>query len=232
VAALGPPRRPGTEITARHQDIAASAQLVLEDVVLHLLRGLHERTGERNLCLAGGVAFNSVMNGRIIRESAFENVFVQPVAGDAGCSLGAAYLTYHRDLGKPRRYAMVHPYFGPGFTSEECAAALSAAGIAHTRLGDDELLPLVARMIADGAVVGWFQGRAEFGPRALGNRSFLADPRRADMRETLNERVKLLRDRPDRLRGRVPGCLRREHRRRQDRLVRPVTGPGSHRPKG
>jgi carbamoyltransferase len=191
IRVLGPPRRPGEEISERHQNIAASAQVVLEDVVLHLLRALHEKTGQENLCLAGGVAFNSVMNGRIIAESPFRNVFVQPVAGDAGCSLGAALLTYHGLLGYPRRFEMRHTYFGPSFDSHECAAALDAAAIPFETLTDDKMLPRVARLLADGAIVGWFQGRTEFGPRALGNRSFLADPRRPDMRNLLNEKVKL-----------------------------------------
>ena len=189
--ALGPPRQPGGEITERHQDIAASAQQALEDVVLHLVRALHRRTGEENLCLAGGVAFNSVMNGRIIKESPFKRVFIQPVAGDAGCSLGAAYLTYHGQLGRPRSYEMLHAYFGPSFTSEQCAAELRAAELPFETLPEDELLSRIATIIADGGIVGWFQGRAEFGPRALGNRSFLADPRRSDIRQMLNDKVKL-----------------------------------------
>jgi carbamoyltransferase len=191
IAALGPPRRPDEEITERHQNIAASAQLALEETVLHLLRGLEARTAEENLCLAGGVLFNSVMNGRILDEGPFRRVFVQPVAGDAGCSLGAAYLTYHQRLGYPRSYRMEHAYFGPSYSSEECAAALRASGLGFETLPDDVLLPRVARLIADGAIVGWFHGRAEFGPRALGSRSFLADPRRDDMRELLNKKVKL-----------------------------------------
>ena len=191
VRELGPPRRPDEEITVRHQNVAASAQLVLEDVVMHLLRALHARTGQENLCLAGGVAFNSVMNGRIIEESPFKRVYIQPVAGDAGCSLGAAYLAYHGLLGRPRSYQMDHAYFGPSYNSEQCAAALEDAGLAYETLPDTEMLPRVARLIADGAIVGWFQGRVEFGPRALGNRSFLADPRRSDMLQLLNEKVKL-----------------------------------------
>jgi carbamoyltransferase len=191
VRALGPPRQADEEISERHQNIAASAQRVLEDVVLQLVADLAEQTGEENLCLAGGVAFNSVMNGRIIRESSFDHVFIQPVAGDAGCSLGAAYLLYHQKLDRPRTYRMRHAYFGPSFTSAECAAALTAAGLPFETLPDDELLPRVARMVADGAIIGWFQGRMEFGPRALGNRSFIADPRRTDMRELLNTKVKL-----------------------------------------
>ncbi len=191
VAELGPPRGPDEEITERHQNIAATAQVVLEEVVLHLLEALHARTGEENLCLAGGVALNSVMNGRIIRESPFKRVYVQPVSSDAGCSLGAAFQIYHGLLGRPRSYQMDHAYLGPSFTSDECRSAIDASGLTSEVLPDDELLPRVARLIADGAVVGWFQGRLEFGPRALGNRSFLADPRRRDMLQLLNDKVKL-----------------------------------------
>ncbi|HXG67809.1 MAG TPA: carbamoyltransferase C-terminal domain-containing protein [Blastocatellia bacterium] len=191
VEALGPPRQPGEEISRRHQNIAASAQRVLEDVALHLVNGLYEQTREENLCLAGGVAFNSVMNGRIMRETPFKRFFVQPAAGDAGCSLGAAYLVHHGIEKQPRGPAMEHAYYGPSFSSAACAEALRRAGLEFTTLADEEMLPRVARMLADGAIVGWFQGRMEFGPRALGNRSFLADPRRADMRELLNRKVKL-----------------------------------------
>lgn len=189
--ALGPPREPGAEITQRDKDIAASAQLVLEEIVLGLLRTLHRRTGEANLCLAGGAAFNSVMNGRIIREGPFERVYVQPVAGDAGCSLGAALQVHHGLLGRPRGPEMDHVYFGPSYGSDACAAALRDAGLPSERLADEDLFARLAALIADGGIVGWFQGRAEFGPRALGNRSFIADPRRSDMRELLNEKVKL-----------------------------------------
>ncbi|HYF28077.1 MAG TPA: carbamoyltransferase C-terminal domain-containing protein [Baekduia sp.] len=191
VAALGPPRRPDEELTERHQDIAASAQRVLEDVVLDLVRWLRERTSEEDLCLAGGVALNSVMNGRIVRESGFRRVYVQPAAHDAGCSLGAAFLLHNGKLGRPRTFRMDRGSWGPSFSSAQCGRALDAAGLRSERLPDEDLLPRVARMIADGAIVGWFQGRMEFGPRALGNRSFLADPRRADMRELLNQKVKL-----------------------------------------
>jgi len=191
IGALGPPRRPDEPIGERHQNIASSAQKVLEDVVLHLLEGLHKQTGEESLCLAGGVAFNSVMNGRIINESPFKRVFIQPAAGDAGCSLGAAFLTHNMILKNRRVFEMDHAYWGPSFSNEECADALRESGLRFETAPDEELLPRVARLIADGAIVGWFQGRMEFGPRALGNRSFLADPRRADMRELLNKKVKL-----------------------------------------
>ncbi len=189
--ALGPARKQGEELTQHHWNIAASAQKVLEDTALHLLKGLHERTGAENLCMAGGVAFNSVMNGRIMIESPFKRYFIQPASGDAGCSLGAALMIWHTRLNQPRKFRMEHAYYGPGFTSEQCAAALRDAGLKFETLPDEELLPRVARLLADGAILGWFQGRMEFGPRALGNRSFIADPRRADMRELLNKKVKL-----------------------------------------
>ncbi len=189
--ALGPPRQPDEDLTERHWNIASSAQKVLEDTALHLIKGLHEMTGEENLCMAGGVAFNSVMNGRIMTESPFKKYYVQPAAGDAGCSLGAALMVHHQLLKQPRKFRMEHAYYGPGFTSEECAAALNEAGLKFETLADEEMLPRVARMLADGAILGWFQGRMEFGPRALGNRSFIADPRRNDMRDLLNKKVKL-----------------------------------------
>jgi len=191
IEALGQPRRNGEAIEQRHQDVAASAQRLLEDVVLHMLQGLYQQTREENLCLAGGVAFNSVMNGRIMKESPFKRFFIQPAAGDAGCSLGAAYLVFHSICKRPRNFQMEHAYYGPQFSSEECSAALREAGLHFETLPDEILLPRVARLIADGAIVGWFQGRMEFGPRALGNRSFLADPRRDDMRSLLNQKVKL-----------------------------------------
>jgi len=188
---LGPPRKPGEELTERHWDIAASAQKVLEETGLHLVRKIKEMTGEENLCMAGGVAFNSVMNGRIFHESPFKNFFIQPAAGDAGCSLGAAYYVWHQILGKPRKFVMKHAYWGPQFTNEECQRALEEAGLRYKTLPDEVLLPKLAKMLSEGAIVGWFQGRMEWGPRALGSRSFLADPRRADMREILNQKVKL-----------------------------------------
>ncbi len=191
VKALGPPRQPDEDLSQRHQDIAASAQKVLEDTVLYLLKGLREQTGEENLCLAGGCAYNSVMNGRIFTETAFKKFFVQPAAGDAGCSLGAAFLVYHTLLKNPRKTEMRHAYYGPGFSSEECARALGEAGLKFETLPDKVLLPRVAQMLEQGAIIGWFQGRMEFGPRALGNRSFIADPRRHDMRDLLNKKVKL-----------------------------------------
>ena len=188
---LGPARTKGEELAERHWNIAASAQKVLEETALHLLKGLFEQTGDENLCMAGGVAFNSVMNGRIMTETPFKRFFIQPAAGDAGCSLGAALMVWHSLLQQPRNFRMQHAYYGPSFSSEQCALALSNAGLKFRTLPDEQMLPTVAKMLADGAIVGWFQGRMEFGPRALGNRSFLADPRRSDMRELLNKKVKL-----------------------------------------
>ena len=161
---------------------------MLEHTALHLIRGLHERTGEENLCMAGGVAFNSVMNGRIMTESPFKNYFVQPAAGDAGCSLGAALLVHHQLLKQPRKLKMEHAYYGPGFSSVECASALTKAGLQFETLPDAEMLPRVAQMLADGAIIGWFQGRMEFVPLHTWQSQFHCRPARGDMRELLNKR--------------------------------------------
>lgn len=188
---LGPNRKPGEELTEHHWNIASSAQKALEDTAIQLVGQIKEMTGEDDLCMAGGVAFNSVMNGRIFHETPFKRFYVQPAAGDAGCSVGAAYYVWNQLLGNPRTFVMNHAYWGPGFTNEECAAALTESGLEYTTLADAELLPRLAKIISEGAIVGWFNGRMELGPRALGARSFVADPRRADMREILNHKVKL-----------------------------------------
>ncbi|MBK8809909.1 MAG: carbamoyltransferase [Acidobacteria bacterium] len=188
---IGPGRKKGEELTEHHWDIACSAQKVLEDTAIALVKDIKEMTGEENLCMAGGVAFNSVMNGRIFHETPFRNFYVHPAAGDAGCSLGAAYFVWHQKLGNPRSYVMNSAYWGPGFSHEQCQSALDAAGLEYETLPDEVLLPRVAKMISEGAIIGWFNGRMEWGPRALGARSFVADPRRADMREILNHKVKL-----------------------------------------
>jgi carbamoyltransferase len=188
---LGPSREIGGELTEHHWDIASSAQRALEDTAIHLVKQIKEMTGEENLCLAGGVAFNSVMNGRIFHETPFKNFYVQPAAGDAGCSLGAALMVWHQKLGNSREFVMNHAYWGPGFSNEECRDALDTAGLEYETLNDEVLLPKLAKMISEGAIIGWFNGRMELGPRALGARSFLADPRRSDMREILNHKVKL-----------------------------------------
>jgi carbamoyltransferase len=191
VKELGPNRKPGEELTEHHWDIACSAQKAVEETGLYLVKTIKEMTGEENLCMAGGVALNSVMNGRIFHETPFKNFFVQPAAGDAGCALGSAFYVWHQILGKPRSFRMNHAYWGPGFSNDECREALDEAGLKYETLPDEQLLPKLAKLISEGAIVGWFNGRMELGPRALGGRSFLADPRRKDMREILNQKVKL-----------------------------------------
>lgn len=177
-------------IEPRHENIASSMQHRLEEVVLGMLRGLHERTGLDALCLAGGVALNCVVNGKIRNETGFRDLYIQPAAYDGGTSLGAAYYVLHQLLGRPRGYVMNHAYLGPEFSEAECRAALNAAGVSHRRLNDGELYRVAAGALSDGKILGWFQGRMEFGPRALGNRSILADPRREDMKDILNSRIK------------------------------------------
>jgi carbamoyltransferase len=181
---------PDEPIEQRHRNVAASLQRRLEEVVLRFLSELQRRTGLSSLCLAGGVALNAVANGRIRDVTGFTNVFIQPAAYDGGTSLGAAYYVYHQALGHPRHHAMDDAYLGPSFDERGCRRALEAGGLRFRRLGDDALVAQTARALADGRVVGWFQGRMEFGPRALGNRSILADPRRPEMKDILNERIK------------------------------------------
>jgi carbamoyltransferase len=190
VEAFGPAREPRTELERRHEDVAAALQATLEEAYLHLVRVLWERTRLPAICLAGGVALNAVANGRVRLETPFEDVYVQPAAGDSGTAVGAAYYVWNQELERPRGFVMEHAYTGPGYSDEECAAAVRAAGFEAERLDDERLFPEVARAIEAGDVVGWFQGRMEFGPRALGNRSIVVDPRRADMKDILNARIK------------------------------------------
>lgn len=190
VERLGPARAPGDEIATHHQDVAAALQHRLEEIYLHLVNRLHARTGLRALCLAGGVALNAVANGRIRPETPFEDLYVQPAAGDSGTAVGAAYHVWNQELRRPRGFVMRHAYTGPEYSDEVITAAVAGAGFDITRLDDDELFPAVAERIAEGDVVGWFQGRMEFGPRALGHRSIVADPRRAEMKGILNARIK------------------------------------------
>jgi carbamoyltransferase len=191
---LGPTRQPDEPLTARHHNIAASMQAALEEVLGSCWNGLAKETGQKALCLAGGVGFNCVANGKIFDASPFERVYVQPAAGDAGLSVGAAFAVNHQVLGRPREFTMDHAYWGPQFSPSEMrkvvddAAASDGAEIAA--LDDMALVETTARHIAAGKIVGWFQGAAEWGPRALGNRSILADPRRPEMKEILNRRIK------------------------------------------
>jgi carbamoyltransferase len=195
---LGPARDPeDPEFFGRWADIARSAQVVYEEIFFHVLADLHARTGLSRLALAGGCALNSVANGQIFERSGFREVFVQPGAGDDGTAIGAALYVWHAVLGKPRGYVMSHAYTGPAYDDREVEEAIErsrGAGwdpqVDVRRLPDDALFDHVASAVAAGRVVGWFQGAMEFGPRALGNRSIVADPRRADMKDILNQRIK------------------------------------------
>lgn len=187
---FGPARTAGAPLTEREHDIAASLQLRLEEVAFHVLNHLHERTGLTDLGLAGGVAYNSVMNGKILLHTPFQRIFVQAAAGDSGTALGVCYEIHNRILGQPRGEVMEGAYTGPEFTKEEIVSELEASGLGYESYSDTEVTQRAAKDIADGLVVGWFQGRMEFGPRALGNRSIVVDPRRANMKEILNDRIK------------------------------------------
>jgi carbamoyltransferase len=188
---LGPHRDREQDITQRHRDLAASVQLVLEEAVLHMAHHLRQLVDTENLCLAGGVTYNCVANGRLSRESGFRHLYVQPAAGDAGTALGAALWLSGRRGALANRDVMRHAYLGPHFSEEECRAALYRAGLKGDVLSDEQLCDRVAAELANGRLVFWFQGRMEWGPRALGHRSLLADPRREDMRELINAKVKL-----------------------------------------
>jgi len=189
----GPPRQPSEPLTQRHMDLAASIQAVTNDVVLRLTRSLHQETGLRNLCLAGGVALNCVANGKVLRDGCFEHIYVQPAAGDAGGALGAALVGYHLQLAQPRQAGadkMNGAYLGPAYEQDAIESALKASGARFQRLDDASLLAACAMDLSQGKAIGWFQGRMEFGPRALGNRSILGDPRSPTMQKTLNLKVK------------------------------------------
>jgi carbamoyltransferase len=190
----GPPRRAESQVTQREMDIAASIQVVTEEVILRLTRTLHRETDEDNLCLAGGVALNCVANGRVLREGPFKRIWVQPAAGDAGGAIGAAAVAWHEYKGAPRRVnghdAMQGSYLGPRYSREEVRRQLDAAGAKYVELADHALLPRLADILAAEYVVGWVQGRMEFGPRALGGRSILGDPRSAKMQTVMNLKIK------------------------------------------
>lgn len=190
-----PARHPEEPLEQRHRDMAASLQARLEEVYLGMLKKLAMQTGARAVCLAGGVAFNCVANGKIFDATPFEQVYVHPAAGDAGLAVGAAYYVWHQLLGKPRSFVLDHAYWGPGYSTVEVQSAVQASQVSiggHSiiELSEQELLRQTAAIIADGKILGWYQGRAEWGPRALGNRSIVADPRRPEMKEILNRRIK------------------------------------------
>lgn len=190
VHTFGPAREAGAALTDRERDIAASLQQRLEEVGFHVLNHLHEQTGLTDLGLSGGVAYNSVMNGKILLNTPFRRVYVQPAAGDSGTALGVCYEINNGILKQPRGEVMLGAYTGPQFSNDEIRAELEKRELAFDTFSDEEVTKHAAQDIADGLVVGWFQGRMEFGPRALGNRSIVVDPRRADMKEILNERIK------------------------------------------
>ena len=190
VEEFGEPRKPRSEIQQRDKDLAASAQLVLEENYFALLNFIQKQTGAIAVCLAGGVALNCVANGMIRERTDFRDVYIQPAAHDAGTSIGAALYLQHQKLRQPRSFSMEHVYYGPEYSDSKIAQAIQAAGCDYREMGEDELITETARAIAQGKIVGWFQSRMEFGPRALGNRSILADPRRQDMKDILNSRIK------------------------------------------
>jgi carbamoyltransferase len=191
----GPPRRPDEPLTQRHMDLAASVQAVTDEVVLRLTRAIAAETGAKNLCLAGGVALNCVANGRVLRDGRFERIWIQPASGDAGGALGAALAAYHGFQDGPREPAagldaMHGSYLGPSYGQRDVERRLTAAGARFTVLDDAELIARTVVALEEGKAVGWFQGRMEFGPRALGARSILADPRSPEMQRRLNLQVK------------------------------------------
>ena len=194
---LGPRRKPDDPLEDRHRDIARSVQAMYEEAFFHLLKSIQEKYSLANLALAGGCAMNSVANGKVRRMTPFQRVYVQAAAGDAGGAIGAAYAVWHQ-LGGKRSFVMDHANWGPAFGAHEIAkllldhkAQIAAANCTVEEISDESVLcRRTASAIADGAVVGWFQGRMEWGPRALGNRSILCDPRRADMKAILNEKIK------------------------------------------
>src|SRR6059036_520319 len=186
----GPPRDPESKLDQRHKDIAASVQKVTEEVMLKMASYLHRETGMENLCMAGGVALNCVANGRILREGPFKDLFIQPAAGDAGGALGVAAYICHTLLGNPRTTPMEDAYLGPEYSEEEIQETLKRYGAPFRRLERDELVREVAALIEGQTVIGWFQGRMEFGPRALGSRSILADARNPENKDVVNLKIK------------------------------------------
>jgi len=191
----GPPRKAESEVTQKEMDIARSIQAVTEEIVLRLVRTIKQEQQVDNLCLAGGVALNCVANGRILRESGFENIWIQPAAGDAGGALGAALSVWYDYLDQPRtpdgcHDSMQGSYLGPRFSNEEIKSYLESTGAVYTQFDDSQLLPKLAQLLDQGNVVGWFNGRMEFGPRALGGRSIIGDPRNTQMQTQMNLKIK------------------------------------------
>lgn len=195
---LGPPRQKDEPLSAYHKDLAASMQAMYEEAFFHILNHVQAQTGSPWLCLAGGCAMNSVANGKVFQQTPFRELYIQSAAGDAGGAIGAAFSVWNETLAQPRGFVMDHAYWGPAYSDEEIGAllqtsaeALASSGCMVERIDDEAVLcARTAQAIADGKVIGWFQGRMEWGPRALGNRSILGDPRRADMKDILNLKIK------------------------------------------
>jgi len=191
----GPPRQPESDLTQREMDLAASIQKVTEDIIIKLAKGISKETGEKNLCLAGGVALNCIANGILLREKIFENIWIQPAAGDAGGALGAALSVWHMHLEKERKLSshrdgMRGSYLGPEFSNKEIEESLNECGAIYHKLTEEDLLEKTTSALVDQKTIGWMQGRMEFGPRALGGRSIIADPRSPSMQKLLNLKVK------------------------------------------
>jgi carbamoyltransferase len=187
---LGPTRDPSAEMTHRHENIAKSLQVVTEEIIIHLLERLHSKTGSKNVCMTGGVAMNSVANGKITSRTPFENVYIPAGAADNGTSFGSAFYVYNCVLDQPRNFIQDHAYWGWESPDSDNEKAARNSGKWFSHFENGELVEKVVSMLIDGKVVGWFQGRMEFGARALGNRSLIADPRRTDMRDIINLRIK------------------------------------------
>jgi carbamoyltransferase len=191
----GPPRKPETEITQREMDLARSVQAATEEIVLRMARHIRKETGQKNLCLAGGVALNCVSNGKLLREKIFDNIWIQPSAGDAGAALGAALFVWHKYLGNERKSDNINDtqkgsYLGPEFSDDEIRKFLTDREIPFRELSNEELPDVISDLIAEENAIGWFQGKMEFGPRALGARSIIGDARSTNMQETMNLKIK------------------------------------------
>jgi carbamoyltransferase len=187
---LGPARKQGEELTQKHKDIATSVQRITEELIFHILNHLQKKTGLENICIAGGVAQNSVANGKILEKTTFKNVYIPSAGHDAGTALGSALWLYNHILEKDRLPVIYNAYTGAKSSNEEIEACLKLQQVEYTKYNDDELLNVVSDALVNGKVIGWFQGRAEFGPRALGHRSIIVDPRRTDAKELLNSKIK------------------------------------------
>jgi carbamoyltransferase len=187
---FGPPRQKNEELTQYHKDLASSVQRVTEEIIFYLLKELKKRTGLKNVCIAGGVAQNSVANGKMAEATGFEGIYIPSAGHDAGISMGSALYYYHHELGQPRNPAIYSAYTGIRFSNEEIEKILQEKGVSYRRLSDEELYDLVTDKLIEPGVVGWYNGRAEFGPRALGARSILADPRNPKAKDLLNLKIK------------------------------------------